>query len=414
MSYIKRYLERKIQKELNYSQVILLTGPRQSGKSTLLQHLFDQWEYVTFDNMQLRYDANNDPSLFLKKYPNKTIFDEAQKVPNLFHEVKLQVDNDSKKRFILSGSSNFLLMANITESLAGRTAICELYPFSISELQEKKRNYFLEELKKAYCIEDLHFKPKQSFGFSEIINSILLGGFPKLAQIKKPEEKIKWFRNYQTTVVEKDFRDFIKLKNLQEFNKLYCMLAFQTGSLVNYSNLSSDLGISAVSVREYINLLVTSYQFFLLPSFYKKLRARLIKTPKIYSYDTGLSNFLENITDKEKLLNGGRFGDIFENWVITELVKQKTLLDVPPDFYFWRTSNGQEIDLIIDCVDKVVPIEIKSSAKLNKEDAKHLLAFMDYHKGTKTKIPFGLVIYLGDDSFYLTENIMAVPVGCIV
>ena len=414
MKYVQRHLESKILRHIKNTSVILLTGPRQSGKSTLLQHLFKEWQYISFDNIQLRNEASSDPRIFLKKYPDKTIFDEVQKVPDLFHEVKLQVDTDSKKRFILSGSSNFLLMTKITESLAGRTSICELYPFLLSELLEIKQSRFLEYLEKTDSIESLKLKDKSVFSFNEIINAVLYGGFPKVVLTNDSKENLIWFQNYQTTIVEKDFRDFIKVKNLQEFNKLYRMLAYQTANLTNYSNLSSDLGVSAVTTREYINLLVSSYQFYFLYPYYRKLKTRLVKTPKLYSYDTGLSNFLERIYDKNKLLDGGRFGNIFENWVISELLKQRSLLDVPPDFNFWRNKSGVEIDLIIDYADKIIPIEIKSSSKIDKSSAKNILTFMEYHKNTKVKIPFGLVIYLGDESFYLTENIMAVPVGCVV
>lgn len=413
--YIERYLEKRLAKKTSTTPVVTLTGIRQSGKSTLLQHLFKDWEYVTFDNIQLRDEASRDPTLFLKRYSSKTIFDEVQKVPDLFHEIKLQVDKDKKKRFILSGSSNFLLMSNITESLAGRTALCELYPFSLSE--SKEINYeesFLEDLQKSKKIEDIDLKRKNKHSFHEIIDAILCGGFPRVHEIKGLEDKMEYFQDYQTTVMEKDFRDFIKVKNLQEFNKLYKMLAFQTGNLLNYSSLSNDLGVSAVTTREYINLLVTSYQFLLLYPYFKKLKTRLVKTPKIYSVDTGLTNFLERITSKDKLLNCGRFGNILENWFITELIKQKSLLSLPPDFYFFRTGSGIEIDLIVDFTGKLIPIEIKSAAKVDFAFAKNISCFIESHKNSKVNVPFGLVIYLGDEIIHLTENIVALPISSIV
>jgi len=169
-----------------------------------------------------------------------------------------------------------------------------------------------------------------------------------------------------------------------------------------------------VTTKEYVNLLVASYQIFLLQPYYKKLRTRLVKTPKIYSLDTGLTNFLERVTDKDKLLNGGRFGNIFENWVLLELIKQKSLLGIQPDFYFVRTSTGTELDLIIDFTDKLIPIEIKSTAKVDFASAKNISYFMKSFKDPKTKVPFGLVIYLGDRVVYLTENIVALPVSSIV
>lgn len=415
MRYISRYLEKKLVKKTVNTPVVALTGLRQSGKSTLLHHLFEEWEYITFDSIQLRDEANRDPVLFLKKYPDKTIFDEVQKTPDLFHEIKLAVDTNKKKRFILSGSSNFLLMSNITESLAGRISLCELYPFSLSESNEiKLEETFLEELQKAKTIKDINLKRKNKHTFNEIINAILYGGFPRINEMISCEEKLEYFQDYQTTIIEKDFRDFIRVKNLREFNKLYRALAFQTGNLLNYANLSNDLGISAVTTKEYINLLVASYQFFLLQPYYKKLRTRLVKTPKIYSLDTGLTNFLERVTDKDKLLNGGRFGNIFENWVLIELIKQKSLLSIQPDFCFVRTSTGTELDLIIDFTDKLIPIEIKSTAKVDFTSTKNISYFMESFKSPKTKVPFGLVIYLGDSVVYLTENIVALPVSSII
>ncbi|MBI2995741.1 MAG: DUF4143 domain-containing protein [Candidatus Melainabacteria bacterium] len=328
-----------------------------------------------------------------------------KKTPDLFHEIKLQVDTNKKKRFILSGSSNFLLLSNITESLAGRTSLCELYPFSLSESKEVKlEETFLEELQKAKTIEDINLKRENKYTFNEIINAILFGGFPRIHEMTSHEDKLEYFQDYQTIVIEKDFRDFIKVKNLQEFNKLYRALAFQTGNLLNYANLSNDLGISAVTTKEYINLLITTYQFFLLYPYYKKLKTRLVKTPKIYSLDTGLTNSLERITDKDRLLNSGRFGNIFENWVLTELIKQKSLLGIQPDFHFFRTSTGIEIDLIIDFTDKLIPIEIKSTAKVDFTSIKSIDYFMESFQSSKTKVPFGLVIYLGDDIVYTNPN----------
>lgn len=412
-NYINRHIESKIIAGIKRKAVIAVTGARQSGKSTLLKHLFADWDYITFDNIQYRDEADSDPRLFLKQYSDRVIFDEIQKVPDLFHEIKLQVDNDKSKRFILSGSSNFLLMSKITESLTGRVSICELFPFSLSEVEKvKKKCNFLETLHKAKTIDDLKLKTR--FSFNDITNSILYGSFPEVTQMRSNKDKLMWFQDYQTTVIEKDFRDFIKVKNLQEFNKLYKMLAFQTGNLLNYSNISGDLGISAVTTKEYINLLVSSYQFFLLYPYFRKLKTRLVKTPKLYSFDTGLTNFLERITDKDRLFNGGRLGNIFENWILTELVKQKSVLDIPPDFYFWRTSSGHEVDLIIDYADRIVPIEIKSSAKLNNTDIKNIIVFIDHHKKLKLDIPFGVVIYLGDEILRLAENIIALPAGSII
>jgi len=412
MKYKRREIENKIKQYLEIFPVVSLTGSRQSGKSTLLKNTFTKgWKYYSLDEIGLHETILNDPDLFLSNQKSNFIIDEAQKLPQIFHAIKCVVDQGYPFKIILSGSANFLLLSQITESLAGRVGVIELYPFSYPEITQTPPSDFLTKLFKINNISvfptELTVKPLE-----DLNSYIFYGGYPKIIELNSHQSKSIWFENYRTTYMEKDLRSLTQVANIRDFQRYYEMLAYQVGNLINFSNIARDLGISTNTSKKFFSILNSSYQYFAMQPFYVNINKRLIKTPKVYSYDTGLCNFFLKYRNNDELINSGKWGNIFENWVIVELMKQNTMLNENINFSFWRTFNGAEIDLILEYGQKIIPIEIKTTSNLRKESFKSLTIFMEDLEPTK-KIPFGIILYTGERVYQVSNNIIALPIEYI-
>ncbi|MBU1121444.1 MAG: ATP-binding protein [Candidatus Omnitrophica bacterium] len=411
MKYIHRQIEGKLKKYVEQFPVVVLTGARQAGKSTLLKQLFkgENWEYVSFDQRGILERVKADPDLFVRDISSNIIIDEAQKVPELFHSIKWRVDEGLKYKIILSGSANFQLLNKVTETLAGRAGVLDLFPFSISEKYDG--NNILEILFSSKDILKAADKIKSS-GFiydEEIFHHVLWGGYPKLIEYKDSESRINWLENYRTTYIERDLRDLTQVANISDFQRFYQMLAFQVGNILNLSNLANDIGVTVPTCKKYFQILEASYQYFILKPYHLNIRKRLIKSPKIYSWDTGLCNYFLGNTSIKELKGKGTFGNIFENYVMSEIAKQNSFLVRKSNMYFWRTANGAEVDLIMERGEDIIPVEIKSSVKLSDNSLRGLFDFMKL-KTTK-RISLGIVFYRGDKIYRLTDNVLAVPIG---
>lgn len=411
MSYIPRHLEEKLKFYLEQFPVVVLTGPRQSGKSTLLRHLYQGpgWEYINLDQRGVWERLKDDPDLFVKDISSHIIIDEAQKVPELFHSIKWAVDEGSPHKVILSGSANFQLLHQITETLAGRVGILELFPLSINE-RFARRN-ILEILDSISNSEELlhRLKKRPSLNDKGLFQHLLWGGYPRIALYRKDLWRLNWFENYRTTYIERDLRDLSQIADIGRFQRFYAMLAFQIGQMLNLSHLANEIGISIPTCLKYLQILESSYQYFLLTPFHVNIRKRLVKLPKVYIWDTGLGNFFLGNHSLKMLKGAVHFGQIFENAVIVELLKQSHLLPVKYHAYFWRTSNGAEIDLLLEKGNRIIPVEIKAGIQVAEHSIRGLQSFMDLK--LKKKIPFGIVFYRGDRILRITEKILAVPVG---
>ncbi len=411
MEYIPRHLETKIKQYVKQFPVVVLTGARQTGKSTILKHLYSdqKWDYVNLDKRGILERINSDPDLFVKDLRSNVIIDEAQKAPDIFHSIKWRVDEGFKYKIILSGSANFHLLHKVTETLAGRCGVLELFPLTINEVH-KKRNVleaclFSKDIGK---LEE-NIRKIKPIRDDAIFQHILWGGYPKLYSYKNKEQKTNWLENYRTTYVERDLRDLAQVGDIGDFQRFYQMLAFQIGNVLNLSNTANDVGITVPTCRKYLQLLQASYQYFLLKPYSLNISKRLIKSPKIYMWDTGLCNYFLDNDSVKSLRAGGRFGNILENWVISEISKQNSLLTKKTDMYFWRTSNGGEVDLIIERGKDIIPIEIKSNIKISKLAVKGLTSFMQVK--VKKRIPFGIIFYRGDRIARFKENILMVPIN---
>ena len=411
MKYVTRYIEYKIKTYLKQFPVILLTGPRQSGKSTLLKHLFntDKWSYISLDQRGTVERIKSDPDLFAKDIHSNIIVDEAQKIPDLFESIKWRVDKGMKHKVILSGSANFQLMQQVSESLAGRAGIIRLYPFTLSE--KYNRHNILELILDASNIKELIKKLKMNKPLDDktIFKNILWGGYPKLIEYKTNDLIINWFENYLTTYIERDLRDLAQVADLSDFQKFYKILSFQSGELTNLNSIANNIGVTVPTCKKYLQILEISYQYFRLNPYHINIRKRLIKTPKIYNWDTGILNFLIENESETQLLNSNKWGNILENFIITEIMKQNSFLKKKRNMYFWRTSNGAEIDLIIEHQDKLIPIEIKSGVKITNNNIRGLKDFIELK--INKNIPFGIIFYRGEDICRYTENILLIPIG---
>lgn len=367
----KRILEPFLAEISNKYNIVTLIGPRQSGKSTLSRTVFPDFHYVSLENLDLRQIALQDPRRFLNLGENM-IIDEVQRAPDLLSYLQGIVDEPSnKRRFILTGSQQLMLMEKVSQSLAGRTFILKLLPFSKQEIIQKNPDMSLEDL-------------------------LFTGGYPKIYDKDLPAQQ--WLSQYFQTYVERDVRELLNIGDLDSFQTFLSLCAGRAGSLLNLSSLATDCGISQPTAKAWLSVLKTSFICYTLKPHFRNFSKRLIKSPKLYFYDTGLLCLLLRIRSPEDLLQHPMRGAIFENWVIMEKIKNEFNQGQEPHFYFWRDVSGHEIDLVIDEGTSLFPVEIKSSQTFNNDFTKQL-SFLNQLQKKSTGSPLGECIYAGTESF---------------
>ncbi len=365
---IKRQAEGKLKSLAQQFRAVVVMGPRQSGKTTLTKMAFPDKPYASLETPSTRQFAMEDPIQFLRQYPNGAILDEIQRVPELLSWLQQNLDENPthKGKFILTGSNNLLLLENITQTLAGRVAYIELLPFSISELKEL------------------------SDALTDINKVLWRGGYPPIqADAILPTD---WLPAYIRTYIERDVRQLKNIGNLLLFERLLALCAGRVGQEINFTHLSNEVGVDHKTIQSWLGILQASYILFLLPTFHKNFNKRVIKTPKLYFYDTGLVCSLLRINDPHILIQHPFKGALFENFIITELLKNRFNQGKRSDLYFWREASGYEIDVLIDEGLQQIPIEIKSGETINS----------DWFKGLKywytlTQQNNGYVVYGGDE-----------------
>ncbi|MCU0328962.1 MAG: ATP-binding protein [Chitinophagales bacterium] len=327
--------------------ILAITGPRQAGKTTFLKTTFPDYRYITLENPDIRAFALNDPNGFLAEYDEAVILDEVQRAPELFSYLQTLVDQRAQMgRFILSGSQNFHLMQHITQSLAGRVGIFRLFPFDLSEM-------------------------KSAQWLSKDLSTQLVGGFYP-AVYDRAIPPIQYFSDYLDTYIFRDIRELQQIQDMDAFHKLIRVCASQVGQLTNYNELSKLVGVSHTTIRQWISLLKTSYILFELPPYFENFQKRLVKSPKFYFYDTGLLCRMLDYKPQDLNPLSSKWGQIFENMVVAECVKQNAHLNLKRSFYFWRDSNGHEVDLLYRESDTYTLVEIKSSKTIKMEMFKEL------------------------------------------
>lgn len=334
---IERTLQKKLSELIKKYPTVTLTGPRQSGKSTLLRHTFPDYQYVSLEDPDMRLFAIDDPRGFLATYPDKTIIDEAQRVPALFSYIQTHIDKEGREgMYMLAGSHNFLLMESIGQSLAGRTAILKLLPFSHAEM-------------------------KQSGILPKSVNEeIFNGSYPRLYD--KDIAPTDYYPHYIQTYVERDVRMMKNIGDLSKFIRFIKLCAGRIGQLLNLSSLANECGVAVSTVSAWISVLEASYICYLLKPDYNNYAKRLVKTPKLYFYDTGLACSLLDIRTPEQVSTHFLRGGLFENLVINEFIKTACHNGEEPNLTFWRDSTGNEVDLLQYADGKQYAYEIKSGA----------------------------------------------------
>jgi len=346
--------------------VVTIIGPRQSGKTTLAKMVFPDYSYCSLEDPDIREFALNDPRSFLADYSHNVIFDEIQRAPALLSYLQGMVDKDnSKGRFILTGSYQLKLRAEVIQSLAGRTALLTLLPLSISELSASGQ-----------------LKPRDEL--------LYYGAFPRI--YNDNINPARAYSNYYQTYVERDVRQLINLKNVSLFEKFLKLLAGRVGQIINFNSLSNDVGVSNTTLKEWLSVLEASFIIIKLEPYFENFGKRVIKSPKIYFSDTGLLCYLLDIDSAKIVRRDPLIGQIFENLIILEAIKTRLNKGLSPNIYFFRDSNGVEIDILYKQGAKLTPVEIKSSATFNKAFSKNIHKFQKLTDNAEK----GFIVYAGD------------------
>lgn len=349
-----------------YFSVISVTGPRQSGKSTILKNLFPNAVTYSLKDVNVREFALNDPLAFLNQTKELMFIDEAQKAPQLFEYIQGIVDNNPRRKFLLSGSSNFELMNSLSESLAGRAGVFELMPMSLSETYNESAS-----------------KPMDDFLYDGLYPAICAG--KNIARLFYP--------SYVKTYLEKDVRDLLKIKDIMLFMKFMKLCAARVGSIFNASEIANEVGVDSKTIHSWLSVLTASYIIYLLPPYYENISKRLVKSPKLYFTDPGLACFLLDIESPKQLSRDKMRGNIFENFVVMEAVKHRMNAGKEGGVYFYRDSNMNEVDLLVKEEGMIKAFEIKSSMTYTKDFEKTLRKLPEW---IKTPVERKVVVYDGE------------------
>ena len=344
---ISRAIQTELNKVLHQFPVVTVTGTRQCGKTTLLKSVLPEYRYVSLEDPDIRELAAEDPRSFLSEYDDHVIIDEAQRVPELFSYIQTKVDaRDETGQYILSGSHNFLLMESISQSLAGRCAVLKMAPFSIGEL---KAAGLLPET---------------------VWSQMLIGGYPRLYDKKMDPED--YFPSYVMTYIERDVRSVKRIADNAQFSLFVRLCAARVGQVLNMTSLANEAGISVPTANAWLSILEQSYVVYRLHPYYRNYSKRLIKSPKLYFYDTGLLCYFLGIETEEQLKKSDRSGAVFEDLVVTEYIKQQFIRGREPSAWFWRDTNQNEVDLLTERGTELHAYEIKLSETMNRKFLKGL------------------------------------------
>ena len=346
-----RHLSAQLLLDATRYPVVTLTGPRQSGKTTLARATFPEHAYVSLETPDERSFALEDPRGFLARFPDPVVLDEAQRAPELFSYIQGIVDDEDRAgRFVLTGSQNFLLLRSVRQTLAGRCAIRHLLPLSLDELLRRAPldPFQLGERSTA----------ASAAGDLSLFDHLFTGGYPRIHDKGLPPQD--WLANYYQSYLERDVRDILDVGDLETFGRFVRLCAGRTGQLLNLSSLGADAGVSHPTARRWLSVLEASFQVALLRPHHRNFNKRLVKTPKLHFLDTGLLCYLLRIHSPEDLRAHAARGAIFESYVVSELLKRAHHLARDPDLFFWRTSAGLEIDLLLDRGATQLPVEVKS------------------------------------------------------
>lgn len=394
-----RILTATIKKALKTFPALILTGPRQSGKTTLLKSLLSKTHaYVNLENPDIRLRAQDDPLSFLSQFQKPVILDEIQYVPNLLPYIKDIIDNNRRPgRWVLTGSQNFVLMEKAGESLAGRAAVLTLLPFSLAERlgkgrQSLKMGDFLKKARSA----------KRAVQRQNLLAEIIMRGFyPEIASNRKVDRDL-WCGSYITTYLERDIRNLTQVGDLSQFERFLRLCAVRTGQILNLSEMARDIGIAMPTAKRWLSLLETGYQIFLLYPYYRNIGKRLIKSPKLYFNDTALATYLLGFQDKQALINSPHFGSLLETMIITDFWKRFFHFGQMSSLYYLKTRDGLEVDLAVELNQKLHLFEVKSGATITPN---HAAALLKSKKEMPAMVGSAAIISQSFESFPLGGNV---------
>lgn len=413
---IRRHLEPLLLEALRQFPVVLLTGARQVGKSTLVQALCrGPWKasYLTLDDRTLLDAALTDPDGLIAAHPGPIAVDEVQRAPDLLRAIKLQVDRQRRPgRFLLTGSANILTLKTVAETLAGRIALHQLHPFAEAELRRRPATSKL--LFRLFDATDpLHLLTQAVQQHPAITSPALLGrlaqgGYPDPALTKSPSARSRWFEAYRTTYIERDIVQLQAIERLPEFGRLMQLAAARTGQVLNFANLGRDAGLPYVTLRRYMHILEQTYQIALVPPFFANLSKRLAKAPKLYWTDTGMAAHLLALPNADALARSPWLGALVETWVAQELQKLIALTPTPLQLYGWRPQQGLEVDFLVARGPRFLAFEVKWGHTV---DRTALAAFQALETQLGSSLQLSLVLYGGRDVVALGPRRFAVPLS---
>lgn len=400
--YIKRAIADEIKEYMKSFPVLLISGARQVGKSTLALNL-DIPNYITLDDINIYESARNDPKGFIEHCKKLIVIDEVQRVPILLLAIKEFVDKDrTNGQFVLTGSANLKGFKDISDSLAGRIGIVELYPLSQKELSHSDEN-LIDIL--SGDISHLALKKYDNEGLSE---KIINGGYPEITKISSEKSKYLWFSSYIRTYIESDAKEIGNIRNMDKFITMYRLCMLRSDNIFNKNELCLESGLDNKTFDSYFSVLEHTYQIQKLQPYFNNALKRLIKTPKIFATDTGVLAHLLQISSAQELANSPYKGAIYETFVFDELLKANTSSKKRANIYYYRTSDQKEIDFILEISGKLIAIEVKSSKTISKDDFRHI-----YHlkENLQSKFDKGIVFYAGDMVVKLDDDMFALPFG---
>lgn len=404
---LPRHLAGSLRAALRSFPVVVLTGARQTGKSTLIRSLEGpQRDYRTLDDLEDLERADREPRAFLSAKGPVTV-DEVQRSPSLLLEIKREVDRNRKPgRFLLSGSANLLLMGKVSESLAGRAVYKTLHPFTFSErVGQGGVGAWSRLLDDPASFEGVY--PPKSLSDDDLT----AGGLPLAALAENARERVLWLGGYVQTYLERDLQTLSAIENLADFRRLMRVASLRSGQVVNQSEMARDAGLKQPTVHRYLNLLETSHLLHRLPVYSVSRTKRVVKTPKLYMADTGLAAYLAGITNAAGLKESRLRGALLENAVLCDLLAWREGEAPAPEIMYWRTQTGDEVDFVVERDGAVVPIEVKSTSQPRLGDAQGLQAFLAEHPKTS---PYGILLHGGTRAERLADRVWSVPLSVVL